>query len=182
LNVDDIRAIPEFQQMHRLWAYCLQEVIAEYEDEIQYEDGDYIRKMVAVSKTVAEFPLLCSSEMMSIYSKNSATLAKNAIAKLIEVASNQRLNVGCRAGLLAFAAVEPRMVDQFLAPRLELCAWDGNDRYQAIENHIPSRCPIFGNLRRKYQVHLPRTGDSEWEVCRKKGGIIRSFIPYNPNI
>ena len=186
LNVDDIRAIPEFQQMNRLWVYCLQEVIAEYEYEIQYEDGDYIRKMVAVSKMVAEFPLLCSSEMMSIYSKNSATLAKNAISMLILMASNgiifsSRSGLGCRAGLLAFAAVEPRMVDQFLAPRLDLCGWDGNDRYQAIENHIPSRCPIFGNLRKKYQVHLPRTGDSEWDVCRKKGGIIRSFIPYNFN-
>ena len=97
---------------------------------------------------------------------------------LIRMASNGT-GLGCRAGFLAFAAVEPRMVDQFLGPRLQLCAWDGNDRYQAIENHIPSRCPIFGNLRKKYQVHLPRTGDCEWEICRKKGGMIRSFIPHN---
>lgn len=181
LNAEDIRAIPEFQRMHRLWFTCLQQVIAEYEDEIQYEDGDYFRKMEHVSKMIGEFPLLCSSEMMSIYSKNSATLAKNAITTLMQMASNQRLNIGCRAGLLAFAAVEPRMVDQFLAPRLQLCAWDGNDRYQALENHIPSRCPIFGTLRKKYQVHLPRTGDCEWELCRKKRGTIRSFIPYTQN-
>jgi hypothetical protein len=182
LNAEDILAIPEFQRMHRLWFNCFQQVIAEYEDEIQYEDGDYFRKMEHVSKMVGEFPLLYSSEMMSIYSKNSATLAKNAISMLIEMASNQRLHVGCRAGLLAFAAVEPRMVDQYLAPRLELCAWDGNDRYQALENHIPSRCPIFGALRKKFQVHLPRTGDCEWEMCRKKGGTIRSFIPYTSGV
>lgn len=178
LNVGDVRAVPEFQRMQQLWLHCLQEVIAEYEDEIQYEDGHHIRKMIRVSRMVGEFPLLCSSEMMAIYSKNSATLAKNAISMAIRMASNGT-GLGCRAGLLAFAAVEPRMIDQFLAPRLQLCAWDGNDRYQAIENHIPSRCPIFGKLRKKYQVHLPRTGDCEWEICRKKGGMIRSFIPYN---
>jgi len=183
LNADDIRhAIPEFQRMHQLWAYCLQEVIAQYEDEIQYEDGHHIRKMVGVARMVGEFPLLYLSEMTTIYSKTSATLAKNTIAKLIQMegAAYTNMRVGwCRAGLLAFAAVEPRMVDQFLAPRLEIVAWDGNDRYQAIENHIPSRCPIFGNLRAKYQVHLPRTGDCEWEICRKKGGMVRSFISYS---
>jgi hypothetical protein len=178
LNAQDICAISEFQRMNQLWFNCVQQVIAEYEDEIQYEDGDHFRKMFHVSKMVGEFPLLCSSEMMSVYSKNSATLAKKAISMLIEMANNQILHVGCRAGLLAFAAVEPRMVDQYLAPRLQLCAWDGNDRYQALENHIPSRCPIFGPLRKKYQVHMPRTGDCEWEICRKKGGMIRSFIPY----
>jgi len=178
LNAQDIRAIPEFQRMHQFWFNCLQEVIREYEDEIEFVDGDFIRNMLHVSKMVGEFPLLCSSEMMSVYSKNSAKLAKKAISMLIEMANNQKLHVGCRAGLLAFAAVEPRMVDQYLAPRLQLCAWDGNDRYEALENHIPSRCPIFGELRKKYLVHLPRTGDSEWEICRKKGGVIRSFIPY----
>jgi len=168
LNADDIRAVPAFQRMHRLWLYCLQEVIAEYEEEIQYIDGHHCRNMIHVSRMVGEFPLLCSSEMMAIYSKNSATFAKNAIYMLIRMASNGT-GLGCRAGFLAFAAVEPRMVDQFLAPRLELCGWDGY-RYEAIENHIPSRCSIFGNLRKKYQVHLPRTGDYEWEICRKKGG------------
>ena len=148
------------------------------------EDGNSrVMLIVDVLGLCAEFPLMYSTEMLSLYSKSSARFVKVSLGTILRLTSNassadQTWTVGCRAGILAFAAVEPRMVDQHLAPKLAICTFDGNDKPEALENHVPSRCPIFGELRKKFQVHMPRTGDCEWEICRKNEGMIRSFYPY----
>lgn len=179
-NVDEIRAMPVYQRIYTLWVYCLKEMMALYSN----RDGSFsnVKHLVDIMGVSAEFPLMHSSEMLSLYSKSSAKLMKVTIATLRRLSSNASYDdedsgftVGCRAGILTFAAVEPRMVDQYLAPELAICGFDGNNKADALENHIPSRCPIFGELRKKFQVHMPRTGDSEWDICRKNGGIIRSF-------
>jgi len=179
-NVDEIRAMPVYQRIYTLWLYCLKEMMALYSN----RDGTFsnVKHLVDIMGVSAEFPLMHSSEMLSLYSKSSAKLMKVTIATLRRLSSNASYDdedsgftVGCRAGILTFAAVEPRMVDQYLAPELAICGFDGNNKADALENHIPSRCPIFGELRKKFQVHMPRTGDSEWDICRKNGGIIRSF-------
>ena len=181
-NVDEIRAMPVYRRMYTLWIYCLKEMMALYSN----RDGTFsnVKHLVDIMGVSAEFPLMYSSEMLALYSKSCAKLMKAAIIAIRRLSSNAssddnpRLAVGCRAGILTFAAVEPRMVDQYLAPRLAICSFDGNDKEDALENHVPSRCPIFGELRKKFQVHMPRTGDSEWDICRKNGGIIRSSYKY----
>ena len=177
VNVDEIRAMPAYRRMYALWVYCLKDLVAKQED----DDGDSrVKLIVDVMGFSAEFPLMYSTEMLSLYSKSSARFVKVSMAALLRLSSNAssgnpNCSVGCRAGILAFAAVEPRMVDQYLAPKLAICAFDGNGTVEALDNHVPSRCPIFGELRKKFQVHMPRTGDCEWDICRKNGGMIRSF-------
>lgn len=177
VNVDEIRAMPAYRRMYALWVYCLKDLVAKQEDD--YGDSR-VKLIVDIMGFSAEFSLMYSTDMLSLYSKSSARFVKVSMAALLRLSSNAssgnpNWSLGCRAGILAFAAVEPRMVDQYLAPKLAICTFDGNDKVEALENHVPSRCPIFGELRKKFQVHMPRTGDCEWDICRKNGGMIRSF-------
>ena len=180
INVDEVRGNPVFHRIYALWFFCMKDLVAKQND----EDGNSrVMLIVDVLGLCAEFPLMYSTEMLSLYSKSSARFVKVSLGTILRLTSNassadQTWTVGCRAGILAFAAVEPRMVDQHLAPKLAICTFDGNDKPEALENHVPSRCPIFGELRKKFQVHMPRTGDCEWEICRKNEGMIRSFYPY----
>jgi hypothetical protein len=177
INVDEVRGNPVFHRMYALWLYCLKDLVAKQKD----EDGDSrVKLIVDVMGFSAEFHLMYSTEMLSLYSKTAARFVKVSMAALLRLSSNAsldnpKLSVGCRAGILAFAAVEPRMVDQYLAPKLAICSFDGNDKEDALENHVPSRCPIFGELLKKFRVHMPRTGDCEWDICRKNGGMIASL-------
>ena len=180
LNSDKILSIQSFQRMIKLWIYCTKKLM---EIQQQFNTETRVQSVVDLMSIAAEFPLLYSSEILSISSKSVANLIKTSIAAFIRMSSNEETHSGypeqgCRAGILAFAAVEPRMVDQYLAPRLKICGYDGNDRQEALQNHVPSRCPFFGELRKKFQVHMPRTGDCDWEFCRKNGGKIKSFVQY----
>lgn len=179
MNVDEIRGSVEFKRMIQMWYFCLKQLMSE---QAAVKGGSARVKCINdIVGVAAEFPLLFSSEMLILYSTNISKLVKTTIEALIRLSSNAEscqtmYSMGCRSALLAFAAVQPNMVDQYLAPELAKCGFDGNDREEAYLNHIPSRCPIFGELRRKFLVHMPRTGDCEWELCRKKGGEIRSFL------
>jgi hypothetical protein len=184
LNLDDIYSKPEFRRMILLWIYCLKKQMA-LQETCQGEGR--VACLNQLMGIAAEFPLLYSTEMLKVFSQSHSRLVKTSIESFLRLSSNvemidisfpARNPVGCRSALLAFAAVEPHMVDQFLAPRLAICRYDGNDSQEALDNHIPSRCPIFGELRKKFEVHLPRTGDCEWELCRKNGGSIKSFNEY----
>lgn len=182
LNLDDIHSKPEFRRMILLWIYCLKKMMA-LQETCQGETR--IACLNQLMGIAAEFPLLYSTEMLKVYSKSHSRLVKKSIESFLRLSSNAEtislvtdFAVGCRSALLAFAAVEPRMVDQHLAPRLAICRYDGNDRQESLDNHIPSRCPIFGELRKKFEVHMPRTGDCEWELCRKNRGRINSFHEY----
>jgi hypothetical protein len=177
INVDEIRGNTAFRRIYALWFFCMKDLVAKQDDH-----DSRVMLIVDVLGLCAEFPLMYSTEMLSLYSKSSARFVKVSLGTILRLTSNassanRTWSVGCRAGILAFAAVEPRMVDQYLAPKLAICTFDGNDKPEALENHVPSRCPIFGELRKKFQVHMPRTGDCEWELCRKNGGSIRSFYP-----
>jgi hypothetical protein len=179
MNVDEIRRSAEFKRMICMWYFCLKEHMSR--QAAARGGGARVKCINEIVGVAAEFPLLFSSEMLILYSSNFSRLVKTTIAAFLRLSSNAEscqtaYPIGCRSALLAFAAVEPRMVDQYLAPELAKCRFDGNDREEAMLNHIPSRCPIFGELRRKYLVHMPRTGDCEWDICRKKGGEIRSFL------
>jgi hypothetical protein len=182
LNLDDIHSKPEFRRLILLWIYCLKKQMALQETCQGETRVACLNKLMGIA---AEFPLMYSTEMLRVYSASHSRLVKTSIESFLRLSSNAEtidpvtdFAVGCRSALLAFAAVEPRMVDQYLAPRLAICRYDGNDLPAALDNHIPSRCPIFGELRKKFEVHLPRTGDCEWELCRKNGGSIKSFHEY----
>lgn len=168
VNADTIRDDPKFYRMIKLWMSCLKEAMS-------VTPGENIKHTIDVLSVVAEFPLLYSSDMLSILSARVARLVKVTYSTALRLSYNKpNINsyyvIGCRVGLLAFAAIEPRMIDEYLAPKLAICGFDGNNCSDALDNHVPSRCPIFGKLRKKYEVHMPRTGDCVWEICRKRNG------------
>ena len=184
LNLDDIHS-KEFRQLILLWSYCVKKRMLLQKTFPEETRISCINKLMEIA---AEFPLLYSTEMLKVYSQNHLLLVKKSIDLCLYFSSNAKTidlvtdsAVGCRSAFLAFAAIEPRMVDEYLAPRLAICGYDGNDRQEAHDNHIPSRCPIFGKLVQKYRDHMPRTGDCQWDICRKNGGAIKSYIEYvNP--
>lgn len=174
VNADTIREDPKFSSLIALWLACLKESMS-------IDPGASIKHSINVLSVVAEFPLLYSSDMLSLVSAKVARLVKathSATRRLSSntIGDNSNHPIGCRVGLLAFAAIEPRMVDEYLAPKLAICGFDGNNCSDALDNHVPSRCPIFGKLRKKYEVHMPRTGDCLWEICRRNGCEIRSYM------
>jgi hypothetical protein len=176
VNAETIREDPKFSLLIALWLACLKESMS-------INPGASIKHTINVLSVVAEFPLLYSSDMLSLVSAKVARLVKathSATRRLSSniIDANSNHPIGCRVGLLAFAAIEPRMVDEYIAPKLAICGFDGNNCSDALDNHVPSRCPIFGKLRKKYEVHMPRTGDCVWEICRRNGGEIRSYISY----
>ena len=178
LTLDDIHETTRIDRMIILWFYCLKKLMKNQEECQGETRVACINELMGVA---AEFPLMYSRDIMMLYSNSTRRLVKVSIEATLRMSSNEEESdtawVGCRSGLLAFAAIEPRMVDQYLAPKLASCSFDGNNKREALDNHIPSRCPIFGELRKKFEVHMPRTGDCEWELCRKNGGIIKGTFP-----
>jgi len=68
-------------------------------------------------------------------------------------------NDGSTASFLAFAAIEPGMVTSDYAPTIG-CASDWHTlTLKSCANHIPSRHPVFGELRVKYRRHIKRTAE-----------------------
>jgi hypothetical protein len=68
-------------------------------------------------------------------------------------------NDGSTASFLAFAAIEPGMVTDDYAPTIG-CATDWHTlTLKSCANHIPSRHPIFGELRVKHRRHIKRTAE-----------------------
>ena len=68
-------------------------------------------------------------------------------------------NDGSTASFLAFGAIEPGMVTEDYAPTIG-CATDWHTiTLKCCANHIPSRHPIFGELRVKHRRHIKRTAE-----------------------
>ena len=68
-------------------------------------------------------------------------------------------NDGSTASFLAFAAIEPEMVTSDYAPTIG-CASDWHTlTLKSCANHIPSKHPVFGELRVKHRHHIKRTAE-----------------------
>lgn len=68
-------------------------------------------------------------------------------------------NDGSTASFLAFAAIEPGIVTNDCAPTIG-CASDWHTlTLKSCANYIPSRHPIFGELRVKHRRHIKRTAE-----------------------
>ena len=68
-------------------------------------------------------------------------------------------NDGSTASFLAFAAIEPEMVTSNYAPTIG-CASDWHTlTLKSCANHIPSKHPVFGELRVKHRHHVKRTAE-----------------------
>jgi hypothetical protein len=73
---------------------------------------------------------------------------------------------GSNASFLAFAAMEPTMVTEDHAPIIggNLAEYHGLS-LASCANHIPSRHPVFGALKKQHQSHMIRTAYAVNESC-----------------
>ena len=68
-------------------------------------------------------------------------------------------NDGSTASFLAFAAIEPGMVTDDYAPTIGRATDWHTLTLKSCANHIPSRHPVFGELRVKHRCHIKRTAE-----------------------
>jgi hypothetical protein len=84
--------------------------------------------------------------------------ASQGYAKFVKTARHTLVrlsNDGLTAAFLSFAAIEPRMLTAEMAPKHGMKYLTTS--MTSCANHIPSRHPLFGELRVKYREHIPRT-------------------------
>jgi hypothetical protein len=101
----------------------------------------------------AIFPRLFGYDVAHLFDNRTGSYAryvKTTKAKQLELCSE-----GLISGLLTFAAVEPNMVSDCLAPHMEK-PWHYPYDFTSYAFHIPSRDTIFGPLVLKHRSHIPR--------------------------
>jgi hypothetical protein len=107
---------------------------------------------------------------------NYATLVRSSKSSQLRLC-----NDGVTAALLAFAAIEPRMVTAEMVPKLEVI-YIGCDLISAA-NHIQTRDPVFGKMLAKHRQHVPLVkeiyeGSQIWRTSwRTSTDRAASYIP-----
>jgi len=107
---------------------------------------------------------------------NYATLVRSSKSSQLRLC-----NDGVTAALLAFAAIEPRMVSAKMVPKLEVI-YIGCDLTSAA-NHIQTRDPVFGEILVKHRQHVPLMkeiyeGRQIWRTSgRTSADMATSYIP-----
>jgi hypothetical protein len=178
VGLQTIRSDPEFTRMMcAYWRYCKQLMKIHRNFEENRDDDDYdgdsdggggggggdetfaTRRFFVsadVSAVSAMVPQLYNYDIVHLFDG-----ATQGYAKFVKIARHTLVrlsNDGLTTAFLSFAAIEPRMVTAEMAPKhgtkyvttsLVSCA-----------NHIPSRDPLFGELRVKHRALIPRTADA----------------------
>lgn len=77
---------------------------------------------------------------------------------------------GSISSFLTFIKVDPRLANEGIT--LELSPKNHTNSEYEIGNHVPSRCPMLGPLKKQYQDFIPRLGDISWDGCRRMDGLL----------
>ena len=161
INICEIHSDHRFEKMRLLMIVCLKRLI---NDPNKFNDLSKPRissskRTIQIMKFVTEFPGLYDFNVARAYGAATMRLRIATISTQIRLAGD-----GCSAALLAFAVLEPRMVDDHIAPEIDprYCGIAELDR----ELYIPSRDKTFGTVLQKYRHHIPRTADVIKDVCR----------------
>lgn len=126
------------------------------------------QKLNQMNRFIASTPKLSQMEL-------SRCLGYSQFVKQMRIKMREMANQsGSISSFLAFIKIEPRLAEECVM--LELSAKNHTNSEFEIHNHVPSRCPVLGPLKKKYQDFIPRMGDIEWDVCRSMGGIIQRWI------
>lgn len=153
----EIHLDERFEKMHSLMMLCSRRLLTpnNFIDPVdlmkpKHKSGscEYIARIM---KFVTEFSGLYDKDVVRLYGSSIVRFRNTIIVSQIRLASQ-----GCYAALLAFAAFEPRMIDEHIAPEIGGCQ----------NTHIPSRHKTFGKLLQMYRHHIPRTADVLKNVCR----------------
>ena len=161
VSLQTIRSDPKFTQLMRAyWRYCNQVMkihhnFEENRGDINEETFDTGRFFVSadICAVSAIVPQLYNYDIVHLFdsaSQSYAKFVKTARHTLVRLS-----NDGLTAAFLSFAAIEPRMLTAEMAPKHGMKYLTTS--MTSCANHIPSRHPLFGELRVKYREHIPRT-------------------------
>jgi hypothetical protein len=122
------------------------------------------QKLNQMNRFIASTPKLSQMEM-------SRCLGYSQFLKQMRIKMREMANQsGSISSFLAFIKIEPRLAEECVM--LELSTKNHTNSEFEISNHVPSRCPVLGPLKKQYQDFIPRLGDIAWDVCRRWDGII----------
>lgn len=154
-----------YQYLYTYWIYCLTEAM-HYHNQTDSErrkkclpKETMFQRTKRIIRMIAEFSEMLSPDIVFITkTQRLAYTIKNTQIRLS--------NDGCYAAFLAFAKLEPSMIDDMLAPII-------GTRYAGIMeepatrvNWISSKDRVFGYLMRKHRAHIPRTANVNEVICR----------------
>jgi len=181
VNLEEIRTDPEFVRLNiAFWRYLNQQM--KMKNDFEIRDAAAASKMpfTAVhpadynafreNKDAKRFVLISSLSEPAVlvplmFRYDVARIFDNWRQSYVKYLSTARgtwvrlANDGSTASFLAFAAIEPGMVTDDYAPTIG-CATDWHTiTLKSCANHIPSRHPVFGELRVKHRRHIKRTAE-----------------------
>jgi len=162
--LESIRTDPEFVRlMCAYWHYCslmmkIQNNFEESRD--NYDDYyDNTKSLFIVADVVsicAMVPQLYNYDVAHLFDnscQNYAKFVKTSKRTLVRLS-----NDGLTAAFLSFATIEPRMATAEMTPKHGMKYLTTS--MTSCANHIPSRHPLFGELRVSHREHIPRTADA----------------------
>lgn len=162
IGIGELHANPIFVRLYSLMIFCLKYLMNlrnKTNDPEKPKDSSF-KRSVRIMKFIAEFPGLYDFDVARVFGSSTMRLRTATRGTQMRLASQ-----GCYAALLSFAVVEPRMVDDYLAP--DVSSKYGGCGNECAENHVASRNKIFGELLKKYRHHIPRTADVVGDTCRQ---------------
>lgn len=163
VDIGEIHANPNFERMYALMIFCVKYLmnLRNKSNDLNLPEDSSFKRTVRIMKFIAEFPGLYEFDIARVFGLSSMRLRTATHGTQMRLASQ-----GCYAALLSFAVVEPRMVDDYLAPEVS-SKFGGCLGVDNAHNHVASRNKIFGELLKKYRHHIPRTADAVGDMCRK---------------
>jgi hypothetical protein len=112
-----------------------------------------VADVVSICAMVPHLYIYDVAHLFDNSSQNYAKFVKTSKQTLVRLS-----NDGLTTAFLSFATIEPRMLTAEMTPKHGM-------KYLTISmkscaNHIPSRHPLFGELRVRHREHIPRTADA----------------------
>lgn len=189
INVREIQNDPEFQKlMNAFWSISnkVMKQLNEHKkppapipaDRHYFEELEKERKerfvtqlsdFSDISEVLVRVPRLYDYDIVHLFDNEKQSYAK--YVRTVKNTSIRLANDGITTSFLGFAAIEPEMVCELFAPKL-------NGKYLTIApenyaNHKPSRDPIYGPLRIKHLAHITRTAVATQYVEREEPTLQR---------
>lgn len=127
------------------------------------ETAERIFACSQIFKSQSRFARLCQYRIAHLFDNGNFNYA--SLLRTTKSSQLRLCNDGMLTALLAFAAIEPRMVTAEMVPKLGLTYFTAN--VSSAANHIQSRDPIFGELLAKHRRHIPLAN----KLYTKKAGL-----------
>jgi hypothetical protein len=165
ISIGDIYNNVSYQHLYTYWVYCLTEAMHYHHQTDSERRKKCLPKETMFQRTkriiriIAEFSEMLSPDIVFIMKTTRlAYTVKNTQIRLSKD--------GCYAAFLAFAKLEPSMIDDMLAPIIGTRYAGIIEESGARINWVSSKDRVFGSLMLKHRNHIPRTVNVNPVICR----------------